>query len=65
MKLPHSLKERALILRSPYYLAVDVWNQLNDNVQKIDCVMCGNIRNSLELKSNCFRFCIFVFFIVD
>ena len=36
MKLPHSLKER--VLRSPYYLVVDVWNQLNENVQKIDCV---------------------------
>ena len=33
MKLPHSLKER--VLRSPYYLAVDVWNQPNENVQKL------------------------------
>ena len=36
MKLLHSLKER--VLRSPYYLAVDVWNQLDENVQKTDCV---------------------------
>ena len=36
MKLPHSLKER--VLRSPYYLAVDVWTQLDENVRKMDCV---------------------------
>ena len=36
MILPHSLKES--VFRSPYYLALDVWNQLDENVQKMDFV---------------------------
>ena len=36
MKLPHSLKER--VLPRLYHSAVDVWSQLHENVQKMDCV---------------------------
>ena len=33
MHKPYSNKER--VLKSPYYLAVNMWNQLDEEVQKI------------------------------
>ena len=36
MKLPHSLNE--MVLPRLYHSAVDVWSQLHENVQKMDCV---------------------------
>ena len=33
MKLPYSNKDR--VLKSPYYISVNLWNQLDSDVQKI------------------------------
>ena len=34
MKLMYTVKER--VLRSPYYIAVNLWNQIDEDIQSID-----------------------------